>query len=87
MVFEDLIREGLIEKTSVNLKRTDKSIKRTRKDLTTAKANLSIDEEWAYTIAYHGMLRVGRALMLAEIEKLRELEKEEKGTNENKAIL
>ncbi|MCK4244671.1 MAG: HEPN domain-containing protein [Candidatus Omnitrophica bacterium] len=66
MIFEDLIREGLIEKIPANLKRADKSIERARKDLTTAKANLSIDEEWAYAIAYHGMLRAGRALMLAE---------------------
>jgi uncharacterized protein (UPF0332 family) len=35
------------------------------RDLRTAKANLEIDEEWAYTIAYHAMLRAGRAFMFA----------------------
>lgn len=31
----------------------------------TAKATIGIDEEWAYTIAYHSMLRAGRALMFS----------------------
>jgi uncharacterized protein (UPF0332 family) len=38
---------------------------RSQRDLRTAKANLKIDEEWAYTIAYHAMLRAGRAFMFA----------------------
>jgi uncharacterized protein (UPF0332 family) len=31
----------------------------------TSRATLKIDEEWAYAIAYHAMLRAGRALMFA----------------------
>ncbi len=38
---------------------------RIQRDLRTAKADLPIDEEWAYTIAYHAMLRAGRALIFA----------------------
>ena len=41
------------------------NLKRARRDLATSKANLNIDEEWAYTIAYHAMLRAGRAWMFA----------------------
>ncbi len=37
---------------------------RSEKDLKTAKANLSIDEGIAYTVAYLAMLRTGRAFML-----------------------
>jgi len=41
------------------------NLNRAQLDLRTAKANLKIDEEWAYTIAYHAMLRAGRAFMFA----------------------
>lgn len=37
---------------------------RARRDLLTSAANLPIDDEWAYTIAYHAMLRAGRALLI-----------------------
>lgn len=56
---------GLIEKTSPNSKRVLLQLGRARRDLLTSAANLSIDEEWAYTIAYHAMLRAARALLLS----------------------
>lgn len=66
MSFEELERSGLLEKRPVNLGQITKSLSRSFRDLKTAKANLSIDEEWAYTIAYHAMLRAGRSLILLE---------------------
>jgi uncharacterized protein (UPF0332 family) len=56
---------GLIEKARVNPNQVRANLKRARRDLATSKANLNIDEEWAYTIAYHAMLRAGRAWMFA----------------------
>lgn len=56
---------GLIEKISRNNKRIQLQLARARHDLLTSKANLSIDEEWAFTIAYHAMLRAARALLLS----------------------
>ncbi|MGA2531651.1 MAG: HEPN domain-containing protein [Candidatus Aminicenantales bacterium] len=56
---------GLIEKISPNRKQALTQLGRARRDLLTSGANLLIDEEWAYTIAYHAMLRAGRALLLA----------------------
>jgi HEPN domain-containing protein len=41
-------------------------IERARRDLATAQATLSGDREWAYLIAYQGMARVARALVMAE---------------------
>ncbi|MBI2564092.1 MAG: HEPN domain-containing protein, partial [candidate division NC10 bacterium] len=41
-------------------------IARAMKDLVTARANASIDREWAYAIAYQGMLRAARAMITAE---------------------
>ncbi len=57
--------QGLIEKADFNLKQVTSNIKRAKRDLITAKATLNIDEEWAYTISYHAMLRAGRALMFS----------------------
>ena len=65
MSFKQLEAQGLIEKVSLSDKQVSANLNRARKDLITSRANLSIDEEWAYTIAYHAMLRAGRALMLA----------------------
>jgi len=56
---------GLIQKASVSAKQIKANLSRARRDLSTAKVNLELDEEWAYTIAYHAMLRSGRALMFA----------------------
>jgi uncharacterized protein (UPF0332 family) len=65
---EDLVdaylTKGLLKKQRPNPKAVVKLVKRARKDLRTAQANLEIDAEVAYTIAYLAMLRVGRALLL-----------------------
>ncbi|MBI4698060.1 MAG: HEPN domain-containing protein [Nitrospirae bacterium] len=63
MSLKRLETQGLIEKISYNDKQIISNIKRAGKDLITSKATINIDEEWAYTIAYHAMLRAGRALM------------------------
>lgn len=65
MDLKQLEARGLIEKTGPNKKQVWSQLDRARRDLLTSQANLSIDEEWAYTIAYHAMLRAGRALLLA----------------------
>jgi uncharacterized protein (UPF0332 family) len=66
MSFESLEKNGLVGKIVINLDQVAKNLSRSLKDLNTAKANLTIDEEWAYAIAYHAMLRAGRALLLYE---------------------
>lgn len=66
MSFIELERNGLIERIRSNPDQVGKFLTRSLKDLKTAKANLKIDEEWTYTIAYHAMLRAGRALLLSE---------------------
>lgn len=66
MDFESLERSGLIEFIGVDSKQASSNLKRAEKDLGTAHENLGIDIEWAFTIAYHAMLRAGRALMLAK---------------------
>jgi hypothetical protein len=63
MKSDDLESQGLIERVEPNLGNVKKALERAQRDLRTARATLGIDEEWAYTIAYHAMLRAGRALM------------------------
>jgi uncharacterized protein (UPF0332 family) len=65
MNFEELERNGLIGKTRINLKQIYNFLSRSKKDILTAKATLVIDKEWSYAIAYHALLRAGRALLLS----------------------
>ena len=68
MTYELFIREsldkGLIKKQKPSINGITKIIQRSIKDLSTAKANPRIDEAIAYSVAYLGMLRAGRAYML-----------------------
>ncbi len=65
MGLKRLEAQGLITKATFGVKQVTSNLHRAERDLRTAKANLAIDEEWAYTIAYHAMLRAGRAFMFA----------------------
>jgi uncharacterized protein (UPF0332 family) len=65
MDLKRLEAQGLIEKAKFSGGQIKPNLNRAQRDLRTAKANLKIDEEWAYTIAYHAMLRAGRAFMFA----------------------
>jgi hypothetical protein len=66
MAYEDLREKGLVEDIKPNFQVVGALIARAMKDITTARANASIDREWAYAIAYQGMLRATRAMITAE---------------------
>lgn len=80
MSLKRLESQGLIEKIKFSEKQIVSNIKRAGKDLITAKANIEIDEEWAYTISYHAMLRAGRALMFS-------MGYRPKGKNQHKTVV
>lgn len=63
---EGYLNKGLIKKQQVSLLSVEKLINRSIKELNAARANLSIDEGIAYTVAYLAMLHAGRAFMLLE---------------------
>lgn len=63
MNVDSLLAERIIESVSANSLKAIRGIRRARRDLSSAQVMLKLDEEWAYTMAYHGMLRAGRALM------------------------
>ena len=66
MTHETLREKGLVEDAKPSFPAVTALITRAMKDLATARANASIDREWAYTIAYQGMLRAARAMISAE---------------------
>lgn len=66
MDYNDLEKEGLIEKIKVSPKQIVNHLSKSLKDIKTAKGSIKIDSEWAFVIAYHSMLRAGRALMLSK---------------------
>jgi len=65
MIYKKFLKDNLIKKQKPDFKQIKNQIERSIKDLNTAKANLSIDLTWSYTIAYHAMIRAGRALMFS----------------------
>lgn len=58
-----LIDGGFLKEQPKDADQAKKLLLRSFRDIKTAKANLEIDEEAAYTFAYLAMLRSGRALM------------------------
>ena len=66
MAYEDLRERGLVEDVKPNFQVVGALFTRAMKDLSTARANASIDREWAYAIAYEGMLRAAKAMITAE---------------------
>ncbi len=66
MAYEDLRERGLIEDVQPNFSAVATLLARALKDLSTARANAAIDRDWAYAIAYQGMLRAARAIIAAE---------------------
>ncbi len=66
MAYEDLREKGLVEDIKPNFPVVSALIARALKDLVAARANASIDREWAYTIAYQGMLRAAKAMITSE---------------------
>ena len=66
MAYEDLREKGLVEDVKPDFAVVSALITRAMKDLATARSNASIDREWAYAIAFQGMLRAARAMIAAE---------------------
>lgn len=63
MNYERFIRDNLVKRQKPDFKQIERQLKRARKDLKTAESNLPIDLTWAFTIAYHAMIRASKALM------------------------
>jgi HEPN domain-containing protein len=66
MAYEDLREKGLVDDVKPNFSAVNALITRALKDLATARANASIDREWAYAIAHQGMLRAAKGMISAE---------------------
>ena len=66
MAYEELRERGLVDEVRPDFRQISGLLARGLKDLSTARANVSIDKEWAYTIAYQAMLRAAKAIVMAE---------------------
>lgn len=66
MDFDKFVKDNLAKKVMPDFKQIGYQLKRAQKDLDTAHANIEIDLTWSLTIAYHAMIRAGRALMYAK---------------------
>ena len=61
--YERFLKNRLIKQQRPDFEQIRHQIQRSPKDLKTAEANLSIDLTWSFAIAYHSMIRAGKALM------------------------
>ena len=66
MNYEKFLKDNLIKKQKADFKQISYQLQRAIKDLKTAEANLGIDLTWSLAIAYHAMIRAGRALMYSK---------------------
>ncbi len=66
MNYERLLRDKFIKRQTPDFRQIDKQLQRSLKDLKTSEANLKIDLTWSLAIAYHAMIRAGRALMYSK---------------------
>jgi len=66
MHYERFLRDRLIKRQTPDFKQIGKQLQRSLKDLKTSEANLKIDLTWSLAIAYHAMIRAGRALMYSK---------------------
>ena len=62
---EKLLKDHLIKKQNPDFEQTKNQLKRARKDPSTAEAVVPIDLTWSFAIAYHAMMRAGKALMFS----------------------
>lgn len=66
MHYERFLRDKLIKRQTPDFRQINKQLQRSLKDLKTSEANLKIDLTWSLAIAYHAMIRAGRALMYSK---------------------
>lgn len=66
MNYEKFLKDKLIKKQKPDFRQISKQLQRALKDLKTAEANLKIDLTWSLAIAYHAMIRAGKALMYSK---------------------
>jgi len=63
--WQDYLKKGLLKEQRPNFHQIEQQIVRAEKDLKTFGLVLGSDPEWACTIAYQAMLRMGRALIFS----------------------
>jgi len=66
MHYERFLKDKLIKKQTPDFRQIGKQLQRSLKDLKTSEANLKIDLTWSLAIAYHAMIRAGRALIYSK---------------------
>ncbi len=61
--FDTYLKRGKLKKQRANHEQIEYQLQRAHRDLKTARLLVEADPEWAITVAYHAMLRAGRALL------------------------
>ena len=63
--WEKYLADGFVKRQKPNFRQIEQQVLRAEKDLQTFSLIIGADPEWASTIAYQAMLRMGRALIFS----------------------
>ena len=66
MDYEALVNKGMIKRFPASTTQAESRIKLAKRDIKAAKAMISIDRDWAFSMAYNAILQATRALMFAK---------------------
>jgi len=66
MDYEALLNKGLIKRFTSSPPQAENRIELAKRDIKAAKAMMSIDRDWAFSMAYNAILQATRALMFAK---------------------
>ena len=66
MDYETLLNKGLIKRFTSSPPQAENRIELAKRDIKAAKAMMSIDRDWAFSMAYNAILQATRALMFAK---------------------
>jgi uncharacterized protein (UPF0332 family) len=66
MDYETLLNKGLIKRFTSSPPQAENRIELAKRDIKAAKSMMSIDRDWAFSMAYNAILQATRALMFAK---------------------
>ena len=66
MNYEKFLKDKLIKRQRPDFKQIGYQLQRSLKDLKTAETVIRVDLTWSLAIAYHSMIRAGKALMYSK---------------------
>lgn len=66
MTYEDLLNKGSIKQIKASSTQAQSRLALAKRDIHTAQSTMTVDRDWAFSMAYNAVLQATRALMFAK---------------------